>query len=98
MSFSFDLSVSNDFKVDVQTTSERGFTPEEVASRCTNKLVSVADSASPEIKQQANAFKDKVEAVVSFYIKEAIKSDRTTIYNILKKQGHEDMAEIIRRL
>jgi hypothetical protein len=31
-------------------------------------------------------------------MKEAIKSDRTTLIAELLKQGHEDMAEILRRV
>ena len=90
--------MSNDFKVGVQTTSDRGFTPEEIAIRCANKILSVSESADPVIRDQAKAFKDQLTVVIAFYIKEAVKSDRTTLFNILKKQGHSDMAEIIRRL
>jgi len=31
-------------------------------------------------------------------MKEAIKSDRTTIYNAIKQAGHEKLAEHVRRL
>ena len=33
-----------------------------------------------------------------YYIKEAIKSDRTTLIGELEKQGQSEMANIIRRL
>jgi len=33
-----------------------------------------------------------------FYMKEAIKSDRTTICAELQKQGHAELANIIRKL
>ena len=36
--------------VDIQTTSNRGFTPEEVASRCADKIIQVGDNAAPEIQ------------------------------------------------
>jgi hypothetical protein len=39
-----------------------------------------------------------MESVVVFYMKEAIKSDRTTVYNALKEAGHIELAEMIRRL
>ena len=98
MSFTFDLNLGNNPFVDVKTTNNRGFTPEEIASRCTDKLISVADTASPVIRDQARAYKEHMEAVVAHYMREAIQSDRTTLYNVLKTQGHEDVAEIIRRL
>ena len=38
---SFGVTMSNDFKVDVQTTNNRGSTPEEVAARCVNKIINI---------------------------------------------------------
>jgi hypothetical protein len=84
--------------VEVQTTDHRGFTPEEVAERCLSKLLSVSDTAPPAIKEQANAYKDHMRAVLVFYMKEAVKSDRTTVYNALCDAGQKDLAELIRRL
>lgn len=84
--------------VSVETTDGRGFTPEEVAARCANRIVYVADSAPREIADQARAFKGHVEKVVAHYMREAIASDRTTVYNALKDAGHPELAELIRRL
>jgi hypothetical protein len=58
----------------------------------------VADTAPMAIREQALAFKDHIERVVAFYMREAIASDRTTVYNALKDAGHPDLAELIRRL
>ena len=84
--------------VDVYTTNNRGFTPEEVAKRCADKIVEVSDKATPEVREQARAFKEHLEKVIAFYMKEAIKSDRTTVYNAIKEAGYEKLAEHIRRL
>ena len=84
--------------VEVQTTDHRGFTPEEVAERCLNKLISVSDTAPPAIKEQALAYKDHLSSVLVFYMKEAVTSDRTTVYNALCDAGQKDLAELIRRL
>jgi hypothetical protein len=84
--------------VQVHTTSGRGFTPEEVAARCADKLMYVADTAPMAIREQALAFKDHIEKVVAFYMREAIASDRTTVYNALKDAGHPDLAELIGRI
>jgi hypothetical protein len=35
--------------------------------------------------------------VITHYIKEGIKSDRTTVYNMIKDAGYEKLAEQIRR-
>jgi hypothetical protein len=84
--------------VQVHTTSGRGFTPEEVAARCADKLMHVSDSAPAEIRDQAHAFKAHIERVVAQYMREAIASDRTTVYNAIKDAGHPELAELIRRL
>ena len=31
----------------VHTTNNRGFTPEEVASRCVDRIISISDQANP---------------------------------------------------
>jgi post-segregation antitoxin (ccd killing protein) len=82
----------------VHTTSGRGFTPEELAARCADKIVSVASTAPPEIRDQARAYKLQVSCVVARYLKEAIASDRTTVYAALKDAGHPELADLIRRL
>jgi len=84
--------------VGVHTTEGRGSTPEEVASRCADKLMQVSDSAPVEIRDQARAFKARIEQVVAHYMREAIASDRTTVYNAIKDAGHPELAEMIRRL
>lgn len=84
--------------INVKTTEHRGFTPEEVASRCAEKIISVSDTAHPGIRDQANAFKGNIERTIAFYMREAIRSDRTTIYNALADAGHPELAEAIRRL
>ena len=84
--------------VEVQTTQHRGFTPEEVADRCLTKLLSVSDTAPPTIRDQAIAYKEHMRAVLVFYMKEAVQSDRTTVNNALLDAGHKDLAELIRRL
>ena len=84
--------------VEVHTTTNRGFTPEEIASRCVDRIISISDQANPILQQQAHAFKGNIESVIAHYIKEAIQSDRTTIYNALNDAGQPKLADLIRRL
>jgi hypothetical protein len=93
-----DLGVTPSFTVEVKTTEKRGFTPEEVAERCADKIISISDTANPVIRDQARTFKKHLIKVLSFYMREAIKSDRTTVYNALSDAGHKDLAELIRRI
>lgn len=82
----------------VKTTSERGFTPEEISEDLLDKLIYVSMDAHPTIREQALAFKDRIRPVIVHYMRQAVRSDRTTLSAQLSKQGHHDMAEIIRRL
>jgi hypothetical protein len=84
--------------VKVHTTEGRGFTPEEVALRCADKIISVSDSADPVLKQQAYAYKERIAKLVEGYFKEAVRADRTTVYNALVDAGHPKLADAIRRL
>jgi len=84
--------------VGVRTTSKRGFTAEELAEQAAERIVSVSDSAHPALREQAHAFRGQVAKLVELYLKQAIRSDRTTVYNALNDAGHPELAELIRRL
>jgi|TARA_B100000900_G_C20263271_1_gene586928 hypothetical protein len=93
-----NIDLPEDFRVDVKTTQNRGFTPEEIAQRCADKIVAVGDSAPPAIRDQALAYKRNITKIIEFYLREAAKSDRTTVYNAINDAGHPELAELIRRM
>lgn len=82
----------------VFTTENRGHSPEEMAEMAMNKIMSVSRDAPPVIRDQALAHRDNLKDVLIFYMNKMAQSERTTIWALLKKQGHDDLAEIIRRL
>ena len=98
MTQALSMELPPTFKVDVQTTNNRGFTPEEIAERCVDRIVSVSDQADPMVKAQAHAYKQELIKTVTFYMKEAINSDRVTVYNAIKDAGYDKLAEHIRRM
>jgi hypothetical protein len=95
--FSVDVS-TNLGSIDVKTTNNTGLSPEYWTERIIDKLISISDNADPMVKAQAQAFKDSMTQVVLLYLKQAVASDRATVAGLLQKQGHKDMADIIRRL
>jgi hypothetical protein len=95
---SFPVTMSNDFKVEVATTNNRGSTPEEVAHRCVNKIVSVSENAHPTLRAQTIEYRNEVEKVIAVYMRQAIQSDRTTVYNAIKDAGQPTLAEHIRKM
>jgi hypothetical protein len=97
--FKIDVNVPKDEPiVGVRTTNRRGFTPEELAEQCMEKVISVSDNAHPGIRDQARAFSKHIEKLIAYYMREAIRSDRTTVYNALVDSGNPKLAELIRRL
>ena len=55
---------SNIGEVVVQTTTNRGFSPEELAERATDQIVTVSSEAEPIVRQQAEAFKSSIYHVL----------------------------------
>ena len=84
--------------VSVKTTQNEGLSPEYWTERIMERLISISDNDDPMVKAQSNAFANNMAQVVLLYLKQAIASDRATVAGLLEKQGHKDMAEIIRRL
>jgi hypothetical protein len=84
--------------VKVFTSNEGGHSPEVMADMAMNKIITINEKAPPPIRDQAMAYRDNVRNVILYYLQQMAQSERTTIWALLRKQGHEDMAEIIRRL
>ena len=95
------MSVESDFvlgQVGVTTTNNKGHDPEFWATQATKKICDISDNTPAHIKQQALAFQNQVYTVILYTIKNAIKSQNTTNANLLEKQGHSDMAKILKEL
>ena len=82
----------------IATTSNRGHTPEELAERCAERLISVSQDAHPALRDQALAFKADITVLRTKYLKEAVTNDRVTVYNALVDAGHPQLADAIRKL
>ena len=95
----FDSASSSHLNdVFVFTTENRGHSSEEMAEMAMNKIMVVSQNAPPVIRDQALSHREKLKDVLIFYMNKMAQSERTTIWALLKKQGHDDLAEIIRRL
>jgi len=86
------------FQVEVETSNNGGHSPEFWARRAADRIVQVADSAHPAIREQAMAYKAAIEVVVLEHIKRAIKCDRSTVSYLVAEAGHPTLAEHLRRL
>jgi hypothetical protein len=84
--------------VQVVTTQNKGHDPEFWAEQVTDKIIGISSNAAPHIRQQAEAFRMHVYQVILQAMKNSIRSDRVTLTNKLRQQGHEEMAKIIKEL
>jgi len=81
-------------QVRVETTENRGFTPEEVAERALDKIIYVGSQTHPAIRDQAEAFRENIRKVLVFYMKEAVRSDRVTLVNKFNKAGFPELVKL----
>ena len=86
------------FSVNVLTSSHGGLTHEQVAELCVERIVKIADTAPPELAQQARAFRIQLLDVVMQYMKLAIAEDRQSLAIKLERSGWSDLAHQVRRL
>ena len=63
-----------------------------------SKIVGISETAPPAIREQAKEYRDAVEKTVALYMRHAIQSDRTTVYNAIKDAGQLELAEHIRKM
>jgi hypothetical protein len=82
--------------VNVVTSTGRGFTPDELADQAIDKIMYVGEQSHPAIRDQAQAFKTHIRAVLVQYMKRAIQSDRTTIANRLREAGHPELIDLLK--
>jgi hypothetical protein len=95
--FTVDIGTSVG-SINVTTSDNGGLSSDQLAEMARRKIVYVSEDAPPAIKEQAQAFADKVENVVRSYIDLAKREERASICQTLRNAGHADIAEYIRRL
>ena len=77
MSFEGDVEIGQVF---IQTTSNRGYTPEEIAERAVNRVLRVQN-------------RDELQRVLTKYLHEAQESERMNVRRLLIENGFNDAAK-----
>jgi hypothetical protein len=92
------IGVSAAFQIDgvkaIATNGQRS--PAEWAQIASAKMIQVADTAPPAIRDQARAFEASLVRVMENYIRMAIDEDRAFLATKLEREGHGDLAPFIR--
>lgn len=84
--------------VNVMTSDEGGLSTEQLTELAMDKVINVADSAPPAIRDQAEAFRGSIENVLRHYIELARREERATIAHRMSKAGQKEMADLVRRI
>ena len=77
------------------TVSERGFTPEELAERALDRILFVGKNSHPLIQEQAEVFKHQIRGVLVESMKQAIRSNHTTLANRFRDAGHPELVKLL---
>jgi hypothetical protein len=81
----------------VKTSDFGGLPMEDLAELCAVRIITVADSAPPAIREQARLFQDQLRKVLVEYLNHAKQSERATCIQICLQGGHTDAATLLRR-
>lgn len=77
------------------SVSGRGFTPEELAERTLDKIIYIGDRSHPAIRAQAEAYKEQIRVVLVDTLRQAIKSNHTTLANKFRAAGHPELVKLL---
>ncbi len=84
--------------VNVMTSNEGGLDTEQITQLAMERVMTVANSAPPAIKDQAEAFRGSLENTLKHYIELARREERATIAHRMAKAGQKEMADLVRRI
>lgn len=79
----------------VVTTNGRDLNAEELTNMAVDRIISISEQAPMPLREQAFAFKDKLHAIILFYMKRSARSERIEISNLLRKEGFPQIADKI---
>lgn len=84
--------------VETIVTSGRGLNPDELTRMIMPKLIYIGPDIPADIRAAAEAQQERMAALVRHYFAQAQTSQNTTVYTILKDAGHDEAAELVRKL
>jgi acyl carrier protein phosphodiesterase len=79
----------------IRSVDGRGFTPEEIAESAVDKIIYVGTDSHPLVREQAQAFKDRIRVLLVAYFKEVVASHNTTVANRLREAGHPELIKLL---
>ena len=80
--------------VSVVTTDNEPLSIDHWTDRAMSNIMAVSSSGPPEIREQAEAFRERIRGVVKHYMLEARKSDRAHIKNVIERATGQNYSAI----
>jgi hypothetical protein len=93
----FDAKLGSLLSPIVKTSDYGGLSMEDLADLCADRILHIADSAPPELREQAKYFKESLRKTMLDYLKRAQQSERARCIQICAQGGHQAAADILRR-
>ena len=94
----FEMKAGSLLQPIVKTSQDGGLSMEDLTEACVSKILSVSETAPPQIKEQARFFQDKLNHVIYHYLNQAAQSQKDTCVQVCLKAGEHNAANILRRL
>ena len=84
--------------IKIVSSDNGGLSNDQISEMAADRIVAVSETAPEPIRQQAQAFSENVRNVVHYHIELARREERATICHNLRKAGHPDLADTVRRI
>lgn len=92
-----DVKFGNILHPIVKTSDFGGLSNEDLAEVCAQRILHVADSAPPAIREQAKFFQDHLRKILLDFLGRASSSERAKCIQICANGGFEQAAHLLRR-
>ena len=69
--------------------------PEDLAQRASDQIISVGDRTHQAIRDQAHAFKHQVTQVIHAHIQQAVRAEQIRFAQALREIGHADLIPLV---
>lgn len=69
--------------------------PEELAQRAADRIISVGSQSHPAIRDQALAFKQQVTEVIHEYLRRAVYAEQLQFAQCLRELGHPELVSLV---
>ena len=94
----FEIKMGTLLQPIVKTSKDGGLSMQDLTEACVSKILSVSETAPPEIREQAKFFQVRLQQDTLDHLNPAAQSQKDTCVQVCLKAGEHNAANILRRL